>query len=101
MKFIAMNRFKIILGKEDDFENVWKTRETFLDDVNGFISFNLLRGDSTDEYTLYSSHSIWQSKEHFIAWTKSEAFRKAHKNAGENKPLYLGHPEFEGFNVVL
>ena len=101
MKFIAMNRFKIILGKENDFENVWKTRETFLDDVNGFINFNLLRGDSTDEYTLYSSHSIWQSKEHFIAWTKSEAFRKAHKNAGENKPLYLGHPEFEGFNIVL
>ena len=63
--------------------------------------FNLLRGDSTDEYTLYSSHSIWQSKEHFIAWTKSEAFRKAHRNAGENKPLYIGHPEFEGFNVVL
>ena len=101
MKFIAMNRFKIILGKEIDFENVWKTRETFLDDVEGFIDFNLLRGDSTDEFTLYSSHSIWQSKEHFIAWTKSEAFRKAHKNAGENKPLYLGHPEFEGFNVIL
>ena len=96
-----MNRFKIILGKENDFENVWKTRETFLDNVEGFINFNLLRGDSTDEYTLYSSHSIWQSKEHFIAWTKSEAFRKAHKNAGENKPLYLGHPEFEGFNIVL
>ncbi len=101
MKFIAMNRFKIILGKEDDFENVWKTRETFLDDVEGFIDFNLLRGDSTDEFTLYSSHSTWQSKDHFIAWTKSEAFRKAHKNAGENKPLYLGHPEFEGFNIVL
>ena len=101
MKFIAMNRFKIILGKENDFENVWKTRETFLDDVEGFIDFNLLRGDSTDEFTLYSSHSIWQSKEHFVAWTKSEAFRKAHKNAGENKPLYLGHPEFEGFNIVL
>ena len=96
-----MNRFKIILGKENDFENVWKTRETYLDDVEGFIDFNLLRGDSTDEFTLYSSHSIWQSKEHFVAWTKSEAFRKAHKNAGENKPLYLGHPEFEGFNVVL
>ena len=101
MKFIAMNRFKIILGKENDFEHVWKTRETFLDNVEGFINFNLLRGDSTDEYTLYSSHSIWQSKEHFIAWTKSEAFRKAHRNAGENKPLYIGHPEFEGFNVVL
>ena len=101
MKFIAMNRFKIILGKEDDFENVWKTRETFLDDVNGFISFNLLRGDSTDEYTLYSSHSIWQSKEHFIAWTKSENFRQAHKNAGKSKEFYLGHPVFEGFDVII
>tara|TARA_Y100001958_G_C21142351_1_gene480733 strand:+ start:292 stop:597 length:306 start_codon:yes stop_codon:yes gene_type:complete len=101
MKFIAMNRFKIVLGRENDFESVWKTRETFLDEVKGFIDFNLLRGETTDEFTLYSSHSTWQSKEDFIAWTKSEAFRKAHKNAGENKPLYIGHPEFEGFNVVL
>ena len=101
MKFIAMNRFKIVLGRENDFESVWKTRETFLDEVKGFIDFNLLRGETTDEFTLYSSHSTWQSKEDFIAWTKSEAFRKAHKNAGDNKPLYIGHPEFEGFNVVL
>tara|TARA_B100000945_G_scaffold215278_1_gene173456 strand:- start:454 stop:759 length:306 start_codon:yes stop_codon:yes gene_type:complete len=101
MKFIAMNRFKIVLGRENDFESVWKTRETFLDEVKGFIDFNLLRGETTDEFTLYSSHSTWQSKEDFIAWTKSESFRKAHKNAGENKPLYIGHPEFEGFNVVL
>ena len=101
MKFIAMNRFKIVLGRENDFESVWKTRETFLDEVKGFIDFHLLRGETNDEFTLYSSHSTWESKEDFIAWTKSEAFRKAHKNAGENKPLYIGHPEFEGFNVVL
>lgn len=25
----------------------------------------------------------------------------AHRNAGENRPLYIGHPEFEGFTVVL
>ena len=24
----------------------------------------------------------------------------ANRNAGGNKPLYLGHPEFEGFDVV-
>ncbi|MGO4838382.1 antibiotic biosynthesis monooxygenase, partial [Rhizobiaceae sp. 2RAB30] len=24
----------------------------------------------------------------------------AHKNAGQNKVLYLGHPQFEGFSVV-
>jgi hypothetical protein len=24
----------------------------------------------------------------------------AHRNAGQNRPLYLGHPDFEGFEVV-
>jgi len=36
-----------------------------------------------------------------VAWTKSEQFRDAHRNAGENKPLYLGPPQFEGFSAVL
>ena len=35
----------------------------------------------------------------FEAWTKSEAFRAAHHKAGDNKPLYLDHPQFEGFEV--
>ena len=47
------------------------------------------------------SHLTWESKEDFEAWTKSEAFRLAHKNVGPNKDLYLGHPEFEGFEVVI
>ena len=29
--FVAMNRFKILIGKENDFEKVWKNRETHLD----------------------------------------------------------------------
>ena len=44
MKFIAMNRFKIVLGFENDFESIWKKRETHLDGVPGFIEFNLIRG---------------------------------------------------------
>ena len=99
--FIAMNRFKIIIGKENEFENVWKSRETHLDQVPGFKKFNLIKGKTTDEYTLYASHSTWNSEEDFINWTKSEEFRLAHKNAGSNQHLYLGHPEFEGFNKII
>ena len=99
--FIAMNRFKIIIGKEKEFENIWKSRDTFLDKVPGFNNFNLIKGKSNDEFTLYASHSIWDSEESFINWTKSEEFRMAHKNAGNNKDLYLGHPEFEGFNKII
>ena len=99
--FIAMNRFKIIPGCENDFLDIWKNRETYLDDVPGFKEFNLLSGPVTEEYSLFASHSIWESKQAFEDWTKSEAFRKAHANAGDAKPVYLGHPEFEGFEVVL
>jgi len=30
-----MNRFKIILGCESDFEDVWRNRESHLDEVEG------------------------------------------------------------------
>jgi heme-degrading monooxygenase HmoA len=44
---------------------------------------------------------MWQSQEDFINWTKSESFRDSHKNAGSHTDLYIGHPNFEGFQVVL
>ena len=96
-----MNRFKIVLGKEKTFEDVWKNRETHLENVPGFKKFNLVKGDTKEDHTLYASHSIWNSKEDFINWTKSEAFRLAHKNAGQHQDLYLGHPNFEGFEKII
>ena len=99
--FIAMNRFRIVLGKEEEFENVWKNRDTHLENVPGFINFNLVKGDKDDECTLYASHSTWKSQEDFVAWTKSEEFKLAHKKAGQHKDIYIGHAVFEGFNVVV
>jgi heme-degrading monooxygenase HmoA len=98
--FIAMNRFQVIRGQEESFEQVWLSRDTHLGGVPGFIEFHLLRGPSEEDYTLFSSHTVWRSREDFEAWTRSEAFRQAHRSAGANKPLYLGHPRFEGFEVV-
>ncbi len=99
--FIAMNRFKIILGEEAAFEEIWKNRETHLDKVKGFKEFNLVKGEKTDQYTLYASHTIWDTREDFVNWTKSDEFRLAHKGAGGNKSVYLEHPKFEGFEKVL
>jgi heme-degrading monooxygenase HmoA len=98
--FIAMNRFKVLPGQETAFEAVWLGRDTHLERVPGFVAFHLLRGATEDDHTLFSSHTVWRSKADFEAWTGSEAFRAAHKDAGGNKPLYLGHPNFEGFEVI-
>lgn len=99
--FIAMNRFRIALGREEDFISVWKNRESHLDGVPGFRNFNLLRGATTDEHTLFASHSTWDSRAAFEAWTHSEAFRLAHRGAGDTKGIYLGHPQVELFDSVL
>ena len=100
--FIAMNRFKIARGSEEAFETLWRERDSHLQGVPGFQGFHLLRGSSEDDHTLFASHSIWASRAAFEAWTHSEAFRKAHANAGgSNRSMYLGPPKFEGFEVVL
>ncbi len=99
--FLAMNRFKIALGFEDGFEKVWRERDSYLSEVEGFVSFNLMRGTATEEFVLYASHSVWQSKEAFEAWTDSEHFRKAHAQASAPKGTYLGHPDLELFDSVL
>jgi len=99
--FIAMNRFRIARGFEEGFEELWRSRDSQLGGVPGFRSFQLLRGPSSESETLYASHSTWESREAFEAWTRSEAFAKAHAQARAPKGTYLSHPQFEGFEVVL
>ena len=99
-RYIAMNRFKIVKGHEADFEEIWKTRNTYLDGSPGFIEFNLLRGPERENHVLYASHTLWESESAFEDWTNSEAFRQAHAGAGKRGHLYLGHPDFEGFETV-
>lgn len=103
MGYIAMNRFKIAPGREADFEEVWKSRESRLKELKGFREFRLLKGPQNEDHTLYSSHVLWDSREDFEAWTKSEQFRDAHRNAGKSKTedVVVGPPNFEGFETVL
>jgi heme-degrading monooxygenase HmoA len=98
--FIAMNRFRVKRGCEADFEAVWLNREVFIDREPGFVAFHMLKGPRTEEYSLYVSHTVWGSMKAFEDWTRSESFRAAHKGAGENKLLYIGGPQFEGFEVI-
>jgi len=99
--FIAMNRFRIARGREEVFEDLWRKRESHLEGVPGFREFHLLKGPQDDEASLYASHSTWASRRDFEAWTESESFKKAHAQARAPQGTYLGHPQFEGFEVVL
>ena len=98
--YIAMNHFRVAPDRCEEFEKAWRERDSYLKDVPGFESFHLLQGPEEEGARLYASHTIWASHAAFEAWTKSEAFRAAHARAGDHKPSYLGHPQFEGFEVI-
>lgn len=100
--FHAMNRFKIAIGSEETFEHIWKNRESSLAEMPGFLEFRLLRGDSNVEqgFTTFVSSSRWARQQDFIDWTKSENFRAAHRSAGDNRSIYMGPPQFEGYTDV-
>ena len=74
--YVAMNNFKVVEGKEEDFERTWKERESYLNEVPGFVHFALLKSDAQGEYV---SHSTWENREAFMAWLNSEAFAKGHR----------------------
>lgn len=95
-----MNRFKVAPENEKAFTDRWLNRDVHLHTVPGFISFYLLRGPETADYVIYASHTIWESKEKFENWTKSEQFRAAHASAGQGASLTIGLNQFEGFSVL-
>lgn len=100
--YLAMNRFRIALGQEDAFVQMWRERDSHLASVPGFVRFHLLRGATTDQFTLFASHTEWESEAAFVAWTQSEAFRAAHANAGKSsRDMYMGPPQLEMFESVI
>lgn len=98
--YLTMNRFKVVPERAEEFEEVWAQRDSQLKSVPGFRSFALLKGPEREDHILYASHTVWEDEESFIAWTKSEAFRMAHKGAKSREGMYRGGPELEIFSAV-
>ena len=44
---IVMNNFKIKIGREEEFEEVWRNRDSYLEGVPGFLDFHLIKGHTT------------------------------------------------------
>jgi heme-degrading monooxygenase HmoA len=101
--FIAMNRFQVVAGQEATFEEMWSSRETYLQEVPGFLEFSLLRNQpmgAPDKTTEYISHSTWESREAFEAWTQSEAFNRGHAQ-GSVQGVLAGPPVVALYEAVL
>uniref|UniRef100_A0A0G4IF81 ABM domain-containing protein n=1 Tax=Chromera velia CCMP2878 TaxID=1169474 RepID=A0A0G4IF81_9ALVE len=124
--FVSQNRFSVRAGKEAEFEQKWKQRESKLKESDGFVGFLLLRRDATkaDDGYNYMVTTIWRDRAAFSNWRSSAQFKAAHANASPPPPpvsdsadsssssvvpptsstpegLYLGPPKLRFFEGVL
>jgi heme-degrading monooxygenase HmoA len=95
--FIAMNQFQVEPDRASEFEDIWKNRETYLQGLDGFVQFALMKGDDPGDYI---SHSTWDSREAFLAWAQSDAFRHAHSMKIPDG-VVIGHPRARFFESVI
>lgn len=100
--YIAMNNFRVDPQRCAEFEKAWRERDSYLAGVPGFREFHLLKGPVDEQGgQLYASHTVWEDEQSFLAWTKSEAFQKAHGQGRTTASLMLGPPRFVGWQAVI
>lgn len=96
---VTSNRIPVNLEHAEAFENRFSNRASQVDDMDGFIAFQLLR--PTKEGDPYIVMTFWESQSHFEAWTNSEEFKQGHAKSGTlPEGTFLGHPVLETHEVI-
>ena len=98
--YIALNRFKVKLAWNTSLSKCGEIANPILMGYQDSKNLTFIKKALSKRTTTYASHSLWESEELFIAWTRSENFRQAHKNAKITEFLF-SHPIFEGFEIVI
>ncbi len=71
--YIAMNRFTVPLENAEAFEERWLSRDSYLQELPGFVAFHMLKGPEEDGNRLYASHTVWESEEAFFCLDSQRA----------------------------
>jgi heme-degrading monooxygenase HmoA len=87
-------------GQEDAFEAMWKTRDSHLKSVPGFVSFHLMRGEVDGDARLYASHTLWADRTPFSPGRNPRRSGTAHKGCKPSEAMYDGPPVLECFDSV-
>jgi heme-degrading monooxygenase HmoA len=94
---IVTNRLHVSAEYAAEFEERFRQRSGLIDTMPGFIRNMVLR--PTSEGGPYVVLTMWESQEHFDAWTQSEAFKKAH-TGGSSPHVYTAPNHVETFEVL-
>jgi len=109
---VVTNRIPVAEGYEIDFEDRFKNRAHLVDKEPGFIRNEVHRprpmkldmetgqwNEDPDGEGYYEIKTWWERLEDFVAWTKSDSFREAHRDRPP-KEMFRGKNELT-FHEVL
>ena len=97
--FITCNRISVNPQYAEAFEATFANRAGQVDQMPGFVSFQLLR--PTEDSQPYIVMTVWQTRAYFTAWTESIEFQQGHaRSATLPREAYTGRPTLEAFEVV-
>lgn len=98
--FVVMNRIPVRTEFGEAFEERFRQRAGAVDRMPGFIRTMVLRPENGEDP--YVVLTMWESKEHYIAWTQSEAFQQGHSRPGRlPQEAYRGPSRLETFSTVV
>ena len=94
---VKINAIRVPEGMGEVIEQRFAARGDAMNEVDGFVSFELLRPTAgEDRYFVYTR---WESEEAFQAWRDSERFGESH--AGEAKQPVAHGADLLEFEVAL
>jgi heme oxygenase (mycobilin-producing) len=96
--FIVTNRLFVASEYAQEFEARFIQRSGSVDEMQGFVRNQVLR--PLNEGDPYIVMTMWNSKDDFETWTKSDAFKKAHVG-GLDPKTYTAPHKVEMFDVIL
>lgn len=93
------NRILVHPEYHELFEQRFAERGSHLDDMDGFISFQILRPIKEDDP--YVVMTVWESMEAFNNWTNSDQFRQQHSKQRRLPPeAILAEPKLEIAEII-
>ncbi len=98
--FVATNRLRTESGRGWELEERFRKSSAVAEGAEGFISFQMWKTESSPDCDEYLVVTHWESKEDHHRWTRSDAFKEAHRG-GVRADYMVGHPELANYDVRI
>ncbi|WP_163151188.1 antibiotic biosynthesis monooxygenase [Anoxybacillus sp. MB8] len=98
--YVVTNAIRVKKGYAPQLVERFKERKG-IEQSPGFIRLELHITQGLEDHDEVRVCTTWENKECFEAWTKSEAFRKAHEHRSKDRPDYVLGNQMFSYEVAL